>query len=210
MTAQVGDRFIVKGDSYSIVAISNPILFQPQDYGIVPAAICTACWNGYWCEYLISEQGIMLKNLYIHSQNNYYPAINGVEVKNKGNEKRDYFLYMGHNLYENINLFLEYTGKILMGKGFLNQYYIHMGYQRAWAYETLKELVFENGKLAEMVDHSEIARKLRDKIEKEQENKIEKKEINKVKNAKEITNRIRTFVEESFSLEIKDKAWWID
>ncbi len=31
MTAQVEDRFIYKGDDYSIVAISEPIQFNPLD-----------------------------------------------------------------------------------------------------------------------------------------------------------------------------------
>ena len=65
MTAQVGDRFIYGGDDYSIVAISSPIQFAPSDYGIKPVPRCTACWNGYWCEYQIFEEAIMLKNLYM-------------------------------------------------------------------------------------------------------------------------------------------------
>ena len=47
MTTQVGDRFIFKGDDYSIVAISNSIQFNPLDYGIKPAACCTACQRAW-------------------------------------------------------------------------------------------------------------------------------------------------------------------
>ncbi|MDE5802317.1 MAG: hypothetical protein K2I22_05295 [Lachnospiraceae bacterium] len=189
MTAQVGDSFIYKGDDYSIVAISEPIQFNPLDYGIKPVACCTACWNGYWCDYHISTKGIMLQNLYINSQGDYYPEINNVSPEREGKKP---FLYMGHHLYKNLNIFMEYTGKILIGKDFINEYYIHMGYQSAWAYEVLEELVFDNGKLTKTVNHSEMAKKLR--LERNQKT----------------SDNIPLFVKKSFSLEMKDKAWWIE
>lgn len=194
MTAQIGDKFIYKGDNYSIVAISNPIQFNPLDYGIKPIACCTACWNGYWCDYQISAKGIVLKNLYINAEDDYYPEINNVNPQKEGKES---FEYMGHHIYRNLNIFMEYTGKILIGKGFINKYYIHMGYQRAWAYEVLEELVFDNGKLVKTVDHSEMAKKLRKEIE------------NEAGEMKKESYNIPLFVDKSFSLEMEDKAWWI-
>lgn len=104
----------------------------------------------------------MLQNLYINSKDDYYPEINNVSPEKEGKKS---FMYMGHHLYKNLNIFIEYTGKILIGKGFINKYYIHMGYQRAWAYEVLQELVFDN---------------------------------------------IPVFGDKSFSLEMKNKAWWIE
>lgn len=193
MTAQVGDRFIYGGDDYSIVAISSPIQFAPSDYGIKPVPRCTACWNGYWCEYQISEEAIVLKNLYINSEDGCYPEINGVSPENRGKKS---FLYMGHHLYKDLNIFIEYTGRILVGKDFMREYYIHMGYQRAWAYKVLKELVFDKGKLVRSVDHSEMAGKLREEL----------KEIEKNPEGKQ---NISLFVQRSFSLKMEDKAWWI-
>ena len=195
MTAQVGDRFIYKGDNYSIVAISNPIQFNPLDYGIKPVACCSACWNGYWCDYQISAKGIVLENLYINAEDDHYPEINNVKPQKEGKKS---FKYMGHHLYKNLNIFMEYSGKILLGKGFINKYYIHMGYQRAWAYEILEELIFNKGELIKIVDHSEMARKLRWELE------------NREEEIKKTDNNISLFVKESFSLEMKDKAWWIE
>lgn len=199
MTAQIGDKFTFKGDDYSIVAISTPIGFNFQNYGITPEPICTACWNGYWCEYEISDTGIFLKNLYINSKDDYYPEINGVRPVDDEKEGQKRYQYMGHHLYKNLSIPLEYTGKILVGKGFLREYYIHMGYQRAWAYENLRELIFENGKLMETFDHGEMAKKLR-------------KEIDAQTNNKERANgnvNISMFIEKSYSLNMEDKAWWI-
>lgn len=195
MTAQIGDKFIFRGDDYSIVAISNPIQFDPKDYGLKPTPRSSACWKGYWCDYHISENGIMLKNLYVYSEDNCYPEINGIKPEAKEGKKK--FQYMGHYLYKDLDMFMDYTGKILVGKGFMRDYYIHMGYQRAWAYEVLEELVFESGKLVRVIQHSEMAKKLRDEVD---------KDINK---GKKIYKDIPRFVEKSFSLEMQDKAWWI-
>ena len=137
----------------------------------------------------------MLQNLYINSEDDYYPEINNVSSEKKNKKS---FKYMGHHLYKNLNIFMEYTGKILIGKGFIREYYIHMGYQRAWAYEVLEEMIFDKGKLIKTVDHSEMAKKIR----KELENKEEK--------IPKISDNISAFVHESFSLEMKDKAWWIE
>ena len=194
MTAQTGDKFVFRGEDYSIVAISSPINFYPQNYGIKPRAFCTGCWKGYWCEYYISDKDIKLENLYINSQNGNYPEIRGIKPEKDGEKD---FLYMGYHLYKNLGMPVDYTGKIIVGKGFINKYYIHMGYQRAWAYEVLKELIFANGIFVESIDHSEMARKLRSELdEKAEENEKERCDI-------------PLFVSKSFSLEMKDKAWWI-
>ncbi len=195
MTAQIGDSIKYKDNEYSIVAISTPIEFEPKDYGITPWGTCSACWAGYWCEYRISEEGIVLQNLYINSKDEYYPPINGVEVN--GHEKNP-SKYMGHHLYQDVNLPINYTGRIVVGKDFLREYYIHMGYQRAWAYETLLEFVFKNGELVEIIEHSEVAKRLREDMEgkRDRSKAVQKEDIEK-------------FVSDSFSLDLKTKAWWI-
>lgn len=195
MTAQIGDRFIFRGNNYSIVAISTPIKFNPIQFGITPLSLGTACWAGYWCEYDISKEGIVLKNLYINSKDNNYPPINGVEAE--GGEDKD-FKYMGHHLYKNIGIPVKYTGKILVGKDFLREYYIHMGYQRAWAYQTLVEFIFEYGSLLDTVDHSQMAERLREEMKK-----------NTGKPKPYIEQDIPRFVKNSFSLDIDVKAWWM-
>lgn len=194
MTAQMGDTFKYKDNEYSIVAISNPIEFDPKAYGITPEGICSACWAGYWCEYRISQEGIVLQNIFINSKDGTYPPINGVEV----NVEKQPFEYMGHHLYRDVSLQMNYSGRIVVGKGFLQEYYVHMGYQRAWAYETLLEFVFEEGNLVNCLDHSNMAEKLREDLKSKQ-------------NPKTTVTRedIEAFIEESFSLDMETKTWWI-
>lgn len=196
MTAQVGDRFTYKKEGYNIVALSEPLKFNPKDYGITPTARCTGCWAGFWCEYDISETGIVLKNFFINSKDDHYPEVNGVLPECVGHSKTPRE-YMGHHCYRGVNISIPYTGKIVVGKDFLQEYYIHMGYQRAWAYEVLKEFVFEDGKLVETIDHSEVAEGLRKQI-KEDPDFWEK-----------LHSNIPLFVGGSFDLSLATKAWWI-
>ena len=197
MTAQVGDSFKYKTRDYKIVAISNPLEFNPKDYGITPEPRCTACWAGYWCEYEISDKGIVLENFYVNSTDDYYPEINGVLPLSDDKNPRDKFRYMGHHLYKGVNIKMSYTGKIVVGKDFMQEYYIHMGYQRAWAYKELKEFVFEDGSLLDIIDHSAMAEELRKQIKEDPDfwHKLH--------------NNIPMFIDNCFDLSLATKAWWV-
>lgn len=191
MTGQIGDSYFFDGHDYTIIAMSKEINFNPTDYGLIPQSMCTACWKGYWCEYVIEDGEIFLKNLHISCKDDSYPDLNGIKVKTN----KDSFIE--HHLYKNVNLPILYTGQIVVGSKFLNQYYIHMGYQRAWAYKTVLELVFEEGILLGTIDHSEKAENIREQI---QFNKNFKKDLDK---------NISQFIEDSFSLDLKTKCWWL-
>lgn len=73
-----------------------------------------------------------------------------------------------------------------------------MGFQRPWAYKVLKEFDFVDGKLTSIIDHSDTAREMRKRI-KEDPEAFEK----------HLRWNIPAFIDESFSLDIADKAWWI-
>lgn len=163
MTAQFGDQFLYDGVCYNIVRIDEPLNFSPEAYGITPEAACTACWNGFWCRYNITDEGIFLEDLYIHSKDEVYPEINGVAPCTEGDGKP--LTYFGHRLYKGLNLRIPYSGKILVGTEFLPKYYIHGGYQRPWAYNVLTEFILEKGVLAEKKDHSHLAAAMREQID---------------------------------------------
>lgn len=192
MTAQISDKYFYNGKGYSIVALSNDIGFKPEDYGLEPHTSSTACWRGYWCEYSIEKECIMLKNLFLHNKDGNYPEFEGKTVIPECG-------HFGHHKYEDVNLLLPYTGKVLLGNGFIQDYYIHMGFQRSWAYEELIELVFEDGVLTEYYDYSDIAKKQREYIDKNVDDPSHPE-------GKDIIG----FVTDSFSLDYKDKAWWLD
>lgn len=132
---------------------------HPGAFGITPHRNSTACWAGYWCVYEITDAGIFLKDLFVFNRKGHYPDINGISVSREPDGTLQD--YMGHAVYQNLNIKLPYTGKILVGRDFLDEYYIHMGHQRAFAYKTLVELVFEGGTLVQTNDQSQVAEALR-------------------------------------------------
>lgn len=194
MTAQIPDEYIYDEKEYSIVAMSEPINFNPKEYGLNPIMLSTDCRRGYQCTYLIKDDNIFLNKLYVSTmgENVDFPSINGIKP-NVFEAKKDSGFY--HLNYDNINKEIEYTGKILLGSEFDFNYYIHMGYQRAWAYNKLIELTFEQGVLLDISDQSEMAEKLRQQI-------TDNPQAFKEKN-------IMKFVEDSFSLDFAAKAWWL-
>ena len=165
MTAQIGDRYKYRGWEYTIVAQSDSLDIHPTLFGIVPKAATSACWSGFWCVYDIRKDGIYLKDLYVCSKDDLYPTINGKKPATCADGSE--WSYMGHHLYCNLNYRVPYTGRLLVGRGFLSKYYIHMGYQKPWSYRKLKELIFEEGVLVEVIDQSRVAAQLRRKIKKE-------------------------------------------
>ena len=161
MTAQIGDKYTFKDKGYSVVATSEPVSFNPKQYGLKVQHACTAYWRGYWCEYEISESGIVLKKLFVHTSDGKYPDIDGVQV----NMNKNPIEYMGHRVYEGLSLNINYTGKMLLGDKLLSKYRINLGCPSPWEYQELKEFVFVNGILTITNDYSKIAKEIRESAE---------------------------------------------
>ncbi len=198
MTAQIGNFLKLGETRYSILALSNPINFDPRDLGFTPSPTTSACWAGYWCEYRIStDDKLILQNLYINSKDDIYPEINGIKAKYfEEDDIKTMIQYMGGHLYENIDIPILYNGRVVIGNGFLDEYYVHMGYQNPKGYEEVIEIVFEEGVYLYDIDHSETVKKLR-----EENNNKSTRRINYENSSK--------FIKESFSLDFKDKCWWL-
>ena len=192
MTAQITDQYTYKGEEYSIIAMTESIEFDPEQYGFHPEAPHTACWRGYWCEFLITDEALLLDTLHIYSGDHDYPEFNGVQPQASKEEWDDMATYYG------LNFPIDYSGSIVLGSGFLERYYIHMGFQRAWAYENVIELVFKHGRVTDRKDHGETVAKIREEIDRDPEGFRDRMHAD-----------IPRFVDNSFSLDTSIKAWWI-
>ena len=178
MTAQITDMFIIDSKEYNFISSSERNAFFPKQFGIVPYWFSTGCYRGYFCEYEIENSELKLKNLFINTEDKKYPDINdmismflpGESRKNKINsskekkEAKEIAKILGIKLYADINIPIKYTGKLLLGNHFLTDYYIHMGIQKPWTYEEVKEFNFVNGVLFEVRDCSHIVKKIREFI----------------------------------------------
>lgn len=170
ITAQAGDIYKYGNERYSIVRKSALIDIHPKMFGITPQWITTGCYNGFWCVYSINDGMLCLDELYVNSEDNHYPPIEGILP----DRRRHWFGYryvdyQGYHRYSDLKMRIPYTGKILVGCDFMFKYYIHMGYQKPWGYKSLVELVFKNGKLIASNDQSHIAADLRSRIDSDKE-----------------------------------------
>ena len=163
MSVQKHDTFRFQGKDYEIIAKSASGLFSPADFGIKPWWTMSTRMNGYGCEYALSDERLILKYLCIDdTEDGNLPPINGIEAS--------VFEHGGGGVYRDVYLPIPYTGKILLGDDFIWEYRTHMGYQNAWAYGKLIELIFVEGLLIEFRYISHLAKAQRGIMEKQGEN----------------------------------------
>jgi len=151
MTAQITDSFIYNGESYDLIGIKGEKLFTPADFGMQPTMLHTACYRGFYCAYEITADGIFLKHFTLREANDQYMPIEG-----KMPELEKY-----QATYKDLHVLSPFTGKIRLAKDFIRELYIHMGYQKATAYETVLDLTFEKGLLMHVLDRSDEVKKKR-------------------------------------------------
>ncbi len=198
MTTQIGDIYKYNEKKYSCFELTSEC-FNPCDYGLHPMDICTSCLRGYWCEYEITENRLRLQALHIYDTNKHYPAINGVNISpieympglavhNEGLVPIEIPCYFGHETYENIDLSLPYTGKMLLG----NSVTTYITPNRLCDCRELVSLEFENGELKKVEDFSELAKILR---------KVKKRfKLRKFRQDKELYEKLPE--------DLRNSLWW--
>ena len=163
MTIQIGDlcRRGKQGEPpFQILALSPPAPFHPREYGLEAHMESTACRRGFWCEYGILNEKLLLQALHLYNQENQYPALHGIgAVPPDGTDSRD-----GFYIYRGLELPLPYTGKMLAGGRFLMEYSVPELFRPYWAYEDLTEFVFEKGVLTDTIDHRAYVNTVRQMI----------------------------------------------
>ena len=153
LTGQIPEEFILNGESFSLVGLKGKGLYEPSDFGLAPHSTSTACWRGYVMKYTFTKENLILDEIRINV--NDPPKINGIEPQ-PGESSFKYY-------YKNLNLKTKFTGIILLAKDFINSMYVHMGFQRPMAYETVVEIHIKNGNIVLLKDLSKEMEKKRKK-----------------------------------------------
>ncbi|WP_448269668.1 hypothetical protein [Nostoc sp. DSM 114159] len=167
MTGQISDQLIYKSQIFCIAGVDGVGLFEPTQHGFSPQCGTTACWRGYCCTYKVIEETLYLKELIISLSLKEKLMI-------KHGRGRDFIgvfpslrhTHVGHPsaIYDDLNHLVEFTGSLLAGNNFINNLYVHLGFQSAYKYEEVHELIFENGYLMQSIDRSEEMAEIRQKI----------------------------------------------
>ena len=151
MTAQISDSFLFRGAVYSLIARKGGELFVPQQFGMEPEALHTACWRGFYCAYEITNDRLLLVQLTIREKSGRYQRIGGIAPE----------IGQSQATYKDLHVPVSYTGIIRLGKDFIEELYVHMGFQKATSFRTVIDLNFRAGRLIEFRDRSEEAARKR-------------------------------------------------
>lgn len=162
MTAQWHDEFEFQGKKYSLVGVNGQGLFNPAQYDMVPMSTCSACWRGFLCKYAVVDNKLVLDSLQISLEES---SVKDPKINNKLPSDSKDSIFNFH--YKGLNLQLDFTGGILIGDGFIEDLYVHMGYHPAWKYKNVIEFYFNNGEMFSYNDVSKKLKQIRKKMKKE-------------------------------------------
>ncbi len=175
MTAQIPDTFLVKGDEYSLIGMSGAHLVSPEQFGMEPEMIHTACYRGFFAMYELTEEALYLRELTLREKNKNYLPIEGIEPA-----KGDY-----QATYHGLSVVVPFTGRIRLAKDFIDELYIHMGYQKPTAFKTVLDITLKDGRINEIKDRSQEMEQKRGSFKKRYE-----------------SGNISQAIEEAFSLDL--------
>jgi hypothetical protein len=148
LTGQVSDEVRYNREVYSLVGINGEGLPDPADFGIRTKMASTACWRGYQMFYDCVDSELVLDVMLANTDE--AKPVNGV----KPGISKDSFGF--NHIYENIGLKTKFTGRILIGRDFVQEMYVHMGFQSAESYRDVLELEVENGNIVNIVNLAEV------------------------------------------------------
>ena len=115
---------------------------------------------------------LVLSQITINSKSGDYPPINNVQAdleigKQCFESKGEEYCSSDGGVYMDVGVRLTFTGKIRIAADFIGELYVHMGFQKPSAFETVIDLSFEDGLLVSTEDRSEDAAKIRGKFKEE-------------------------------------------
>jgi hypothetical protein len=169
MTGQMADMLSYKGESYYFTGLMGNELIQPEDLGLEPYKTCTACYRGYVLFYTIKENKLLLNSMLINDKNG--PTINGINP--------DSTVTLFKQTYADLNIKVDFTGKILVGKDLIEGMYEHGGFQAPIAFSKLLEFTIENGIVSSMGDISEIMNEYR-LLGQDQKEEVDREHFNQI------------------------------
>jgi len=171
MTAQIHDSLYYKRKEYDISAIEHPSdFFDIHSLGFRPRMMHTACYRGYVATFVVRRKHLYLDKLSVNDHSkSLIPINNKMPQPSRPPDDEEYdekMIYSGRNReYIDIALPLLYTGSIIITDDFIEELYVHMGFQAPYKFLTVLQLTFKDGLLVSTNDLSSIAATIRERIE---------------------------------------------
>jgi hypothetical protein len=195
MTAQISDTIIYPSlgnyredaseREWAIAGVAGESLFDPAPHQLKVQSSSTGCRRGYHCGYLVSNGELRLTRVTCGLRHNDVEAIGrGAGPKLFGAPLRTRFQLTqafdpktgrlgpqeltpaGDYQVEGLSAPLDFTGGLLLGRDFIQELYVHIGFQPVYRYRTVTELTFEHGRLQNAQDHSDAVAAYRARLSK--------------------------------------------
>jgi hypothetical protein len=191
MTAQVADTVTYEGITYSLLGVSSEGLFDQRAYGLEPESMTTSCRRGYVWQYGARESRILLTGLNICLREEAHYS----EVGGRKPSCSDDFL--GGAAYRHLGIPMGFSGGLLLGRDFIQELYLHTGFQKPHAYR--------DGRVLGVRDHSGRIRQLRERMRSD----AKKRKASGTPETQAMPSRdaIPEFVERAFGLDYR--SWSI-
>lgn len=155
MTAQVPDTFLLDGKRYALIGKRGSGLFEPAAHGIPTRMMHTGCWRGYIATYAITD-ALRLEQVQLQmAEPDPERTLFGV---------RPAHYDRGRAVYQGLAHVVEYSGGILLGDGFVQELYVHMGFHPPHKWRVVHELIFEKGHVTERYDRSAAMAAIRERL----------------------------------------------
>ena len=179
MTEQIRDSYIYDNERYELSEHTGSAVFSPQDHGMVPEMIHTACRKGYYAEFEITKGILYLRRLTIRDQNGRYCPLGGIGLirAKVGQEilpqnqllKRTKFagrtVYIADEsvsaaVYSGLNLKVPFTGKMRLVKDRIDvlpyEFDIYMLFvSDAHCYRKILDFSVDRGVVVDVIERSE-------------------------------------------------------
>ena len=179
MTAQAPDRFTYRHKEYSLAGINGTGLFNPDEHEMKLRSPNTACWRGFEAHYAIRDEQLRMIGLKIcaHDMDTLPLLLYGspLQLFSDAQQQVDHEFFDG--MYQDCPDAVPFTGGILLGSGFIQELYVHMGYHPAWKFHEVHELVFQKGSLVKETNCSEQMEEFRQRFNPEHQSIEDAEEI---------------------------------
>lgn len=176
MTAQISDTFLYNGEQRVLAGINGSGLFDPADHGITVQAISTACWRGYFCTYHIEDGQLRLSSVNLGLKEEAVAA-GGIKLFGKAPARYDeeYTTFINGQTerkigkswdfrIDGLQASVHFTGGLLLGKDFIREMYVHMGFHPAYKFREVHEVILDQGKVTAVFDRSAQMAQLREHL----------------------------------------------
>lgn len=145
MTAQLSDTVLYRGREFTLAGINGQGLFEPREHGVTPDTSWSNCRSDFYYVYEVVEEALRLKDAYVMLDRER-PLLFG---RKPVHVPKDYVY-----VYRGLQVPVAFTGTLLLASGFISSLGVNMGFQPAWKFEEVHELLMEAGQVVCAEDRS--------------------------------------------------------